>query len=70
MNRREFLVVGPLGMAGAGLALQTTTVPRGLTAVQERKRMPPFALPDTDGKIVQSGAFTGNVLKLRFWATW
>jgi hypothetical protein len=70
MNRREFLMVGPLGLAGAGFAIQTTTVPRGLVAVQERKRMPAFQLTDIDGEIVQSNAFTGNVVILRFWATW
>lgn len=67
MNRREFLVVG---IAGAGFSMQTTTLPKGLLAVQQRKPMPAFSLPDLDRKLVQSGDFRGNVVILRFWATW
>jgi hypothetical protein len=32
--------------------------------------MPAFSLSDLDGKMVRSGDFLGNVLLLRFWATW
>jgi hypothetical protein len=46
------------------------TLPGGLTAIQERKAMPAFSLADLDGNIVRSGDFLGNVLLLRFWATW
>jgi hypothetical protein len=70
MNRREFLMVGSVGMAGAGFTVQTATVPKGMVAVQDRKRMPTFALPDIDGKIVQSSDLAGRVIILRFWATW
>jgi peroxiredoxin len=70
MNRREFLIVGSVGVAGAGFTMQGSALPKGLTQVQERKPMPAFALPDIAGKIVRSSDFTGNVVILRFWATW
>jgi hypothetical protein len=70
MNRREFLVAGSVGVLGAGCTVQTMTAPSGLTVVQERKAMPAFGLPDLDGKIVRSGDLLGNVVILRFWATW
>jgi peroxiredoxin len=38
--------------------------------VQERKAMPAFSLPNLDGKIVRSDDLLGNVVILRFWATW
>jgi hypothetical protein len=72
MNRRQFLLTGSLGALGAGCAEQTvtTTAPSGLTAMQERKAMPAFSLPDLDGHIVRSSDLLGNVILLRFWATW
>ena len=69
MNRREFLVAGSLGVMGAGCSVQTKT-PTGLTAVEQRKAMPAFALPNLDGSIIRSGDLLGNVVILRFWATW
>ena len=75
MNRREFIVAGSVGIAAAGCTARKTatpggTLPGGLTAIQERKAMPAFSLADLDGNIVRSGDFLGNVLLLRFWATW
>jgi AhpC/TSA family len=70
MNRREFLVAGSLGVMGAGCTVQTMTTPTGLTAVQERKAMPAFSLPNLDGQIVRSADLLGNAVILRFWATW
>jgi hypothetical protein len=70
MNRREFLIVGSVGMAGAGFIMQRSTLPKGLSPMRERKRMPAFALSDITGKIVRSGDLIGNVIILRFWATW
>lgn len=32
--------------------------------------IPPFALPDTNGKKVSISAFKGKVLILNFWTTW
>lgn len=31
---------------------------------------PAFALPDLEGRIVESGSFAGRVVILNFWATW
>ena len=70
MNRREFLVGGSLGVLGAGCTAQTRTAPSGLIAVQERKAIPAFSLPNLDGKIIRSADLLGNVVILRFWATW
>ena len=74
MNRRHFIVTGSLGMIGAGCAakthIETKGAPVGLTAVQERKAMPAFSLPDLGGNIVRSSDLPGNVAILRFWATW
>ena len=74
MNRRHFIVAGSLGMVGAGCAVKTRVetkgAPAGLTAVQERKAMPAFSLPNLDGNIVRSSDLLGNVAILRFWATW
>ena len=74
MNRRQFLVAGSVGVMSAGCSAGTTKLERtaltGLTAIQERKAMPAFSLPNIDGNIVQSKDLLGNVAILRFWATW
>jgi len=74
MNRRHFIVAGSLSMIGAGCVPQTHVetkgAPAGLTALQERKPMPAFSLPDMDGRIVRSSDVLGTVAILRFWATW
>jgi len=71
MNRREFAVVGAMGLLGmATSGSQQGVLPAGLHAVQPPTDLPPFSLPDVDGRIVRSGDLLGNVLILRFWATW
>lgn len=75
MNRREFLIAGSAGVAIAGCTSRKITspsgaLPGGLTAIQERKPMPAFSLAGLDRNTVHSGDFLGNVLLLRFWATW
>jgi len=73
MNRRQFLMAGSVTAIGAGCSVpvqQTSTVPKGLIAIQERKTMSAFSLPGLDGNIVRSGDLLGNVVLLRFWATW
>jgi hypothetical protein len=62
-------------MAAAGCTARKTVttggkLPGGLTAIQERQAMPAFSLADLNGNTVHSGDFLGNVLLLRFWATW
>jgi len=70
MNRREFLIAASAGGLGVGCTVQPRIAPAGLTAVQERTAMPAFSLPNLDGRIVRSSDLLGNVVILRFWATW
>ena len=70
MNRRAFLMTGSLGIMAACHPAQTPALPRGLLAPDSRKSLPDFSLPDLNGQIVRSGDFSGNVLIMRFWATW
>jgi hypothetical protein len=70
MNRRDFLMTGSLGIMSACHPAQTPALPRGLAAPDQRKSLPVFSLPDMNGSVVRSGDFSGNVLILRFWATW
>ena len=72
MNRREFVVAGSFSLAGLAFsrAVQTKTMPPGLVVVQPPTALPAFSLPDVDGKTLRSTGVLGNVLILRFWATW
>lgn len=72
MNRRQFVVASSFALAGLGTpaAAQSTTISPGLLAVEPPRALPPFELPDVAGKIVRSPDLLGNVLILRFWATW
>ena len=72
MNRREFVVAGSLSFPGVAFSkpIQITTVAPGLIRVQQPRAVPAFSLADVDGKTVRSGDLLGNVLILRFWATW
>jgi len=45
-------------------------MPRGLHAVQPPAELPPFGMPNIDGKVIRSSDLIGKVLILRFWATW
>jgi hypothetical protein len=73
MNRRQFLLAGSITAIGTGCSVpvqQARAVATGLIAIQERKAMPAFSLPNLDGNIVRSSDLIGNVVLLRFWATW
>jgi hypothetical protein len=69
MNRRQFVIAGSFGLAGTAFG-QNNRVPPGLVPPRQRAPLPAFSLPDVDGRIVRSGDLVGNVLLLRFWATW
>ncbi len=68
MNRRQFVIAGSLGLAGIGFA-QTNSVPPGLRPGDQRN-LPAFSLRDMAGNVVRSSDLLGNVVILRFWATW
>jgi len=70
MNRRDFVMTSSLGIMAARRLAQAPALPKGLVAPEQRKSLPAFSLPDINGGIVRSGDFSGNVLILRFWATW
>ena len=73
MKRRTFALAAALSIMGLvyGKPAQTQTrIPAGLHAVQPPTDLPPFSLPDVSGNTVRSSDLLGNVLILRFWATW
>jgi cytochrome oxidase Cu insertion factor (SCO1/SenC/PrrC family) len=44
--------------------------PTGLAAPAKPAQMPAFELPTADGKALRSQALSGQVLVIRFWASW
>jgi hypothetical protein len=70
MTRREFAAAS-IGLIAAACNARTPqpAVSPGMNAV-EPYRSPDFTLPDMDGNMVRSGDLLGNVVILRFWATW
>jgi cytochrome oxidase Cu insertion factor (SCO1/SenC/PrrC family) len=44
--------------------------PSGLAAPAKPAQMPAFELPTADGKALRSQALSGQVLVIRFWASW
>jgi hypothetical protein len=73
MNRRSFVVTGTLGLIGFGRRQSSTPeaeIPAGLHVVQPASALPSFSLSDLKGQTVRSAELLGNVLILRFWATW
>lgn len=69
-------------MLGAATALLATAwlpepsnaaepqLPEGLAAPAKPAQMPAFELPTVDGKRLRSQALDGQVLVIRFWASW
>jgi cytochrome oxidase Cu insertion factor (SCO1/SenC/PrrC family) len=71
MNRRWSWVLGvlALGWWGSGAAPWALEAFRPLVAAQQRPA-PPFTLPDYRGQAVQLDELRGNVVVIRFWASW
>ena len=73
MKRRTFVLAATLSimLLSYGKPAQTQTrIPAGLHAIQPPTDLPAFNLPDASGNMVRSSDLVGNVLILRFWATW
>ncbi len=75
MNRREFIAISSVGLTAACSSTPSTApavgrVSPGLPRIAHPWPVHSFSLPDLDGKIVRSSDLVGNVLILRFWATW
>ncbi len=73
MKRRSFVLAAALSIVGLAYgkpAQIETRMPPGLHAVHPPTDLPPFSLPDVSGNTVRSSDLLGNVLILRFWATW
>lgn len=74
IGRRKALAAAVLGVAlwqlPLGHAAGPTTLPEGLKAPEKPARMPAFELPTTaDGKL-DSRSLAGQVVVVRFWASW
>lgn len=52
------------------VAAAETAPPSGLSAPAKPARMPAFELPTADGKTLRSQTLDGQVLVIRFWASW
>lgn len=69
--RRKGLLAAVLGFALCQLPLAhgaETRLPEGLTA--KATAMPAFALPTTAGSELDSRSLAGQVVVIRFWASW
>ncbi len=64
-----------LALAGAlvtapAWSAQAPALPEGLTAPAKPTAMPAFELPTTAGATLRSASLKGQVLVIRFWASW
>ena len=60
-------MLGGFSMAHAEPA---PTPPNGLTALAQPAAMPSFQLTATNGDTLDSASLAGQVVIVRFWATW
>jgi cytochrome oxidase Cu insertion factor (SCO1/SenC/PrrC family) len=49
---------------------ETPALPENLAAVEPATPMPVFSLPGLNGEAFKSAALQGQVVVVRFWATW
>jgi hypothetical protein len=71
--RRSFLrsAVAALAFAAASPAFAAEpAMPAGLSAPAKPTAMPVFDLPTTHGETLSSTSLAGQVLVIRFWASW
>ena len=59
-----------LGGFSMAYAESAPTPPSGLTALAQPAAMPSFQLPATNGDTLDSASLAGQVVIVRFWATW
>ena len=72
VSRRRWLAL----VAAVGLAVQTAMTlaqappPPGLAPPAKPTAMPAFELPTTEGGTLRSESLRGEVVVIRFWASW
>lgn len=72
-TRRQLLagIAGALLMGAAPLTLAAAPgMPAGLNAPAKPTAMPAFELPTLTGQTLRSETLKGQVLVIRFWASW
>jgi hypothetical protein len=72
-GRRKALAAAVLGLALWQLPLAQAAgpkLPEGLKAPEKAAPMPAFELPTTAGAQLDSGSLAGQVVVIRFWASW
>lgn len=69
---RLFLLLGMLLTLGSlpTPATGSAALPEDLAAPGQSRSMPAFELPDANGATVRSADLQGQVVVVRFWATW
>jgi len=71
--RRALIAAGAATLAfGAAMvrAAAPNALPKGLSPPREPQRMPPFDLPTVGGTNLRSEALQGQLVLVRFWASW
>jgi hypothetical protein len=72
-RRRRFLrfaVVGAAAWCACAQAAELPAPPKGLSAPAKPLAMPEFDLPTIDGGTLRSESLRGQVLLVRYWASW
>jgi len=74
------MVLSPMGTSLARVAVLATMLwcangmaaspPTGLSAPPKPTAMPAFDLPTTDGNTLRSESLRGQVVVVRYWASW
>lgn len=73
-KRRRVVLRGALAALALGMAPRAyaaePAMPAGLSTPAQPTALPAFDLPTTAGKPLNSTALKGQVLVIRFWASW
>ena len=70
-GRRWLAMLAAMGLAlQTGITLAQAPPPPGLTPPAKPTAMPAFELPTTEGGTLRSPSLRGQVVVIRFWASW